>query len=125
MFFPGGDSQRRPIRPRPAVCSSATTTVPCGAPFSAISIATRFVLSGTARHTTSVQGRRPPPARPPGPPPPAPPPPRPLGGGGPQPFPHLDPVAWHPLKDPHSIKHSGEMEINLKMGDGAWGRPVS
>ena len=56
-FFPAGDTHRRPIRPRPAVCASATTTVPCFAPFSAISIATRFVLSVTARHTRSVHGR--------------------------------------------------------------------
>ena len=35
--------QARPLRPRPAVCMSATTKAPCGAPFSASSFAWRLV----------------------------------------------------------------------------------
>ena len=40
---PGGENHTRPCRPRPAVCMSATTIVPCSAPDSARRAATSFV----------------------------------------------------------------------------------
>ena len=43
----GGAVHARPWRPRPAVCSSAVTSVPCGAPASASSLARSFVESVT------------------------------------------------------------------------------
>ncbi len=33
MLVPGGENHERCNRPRPAVCESARTTVPCCAPF--------------------------------------------------------------------------------------------
>ncbi len=43
--LPAGADQRRPWRPRPAVCSEAVTSVPCGAPASASSRARSLVES--------------------------------------------------------------------------------
>ena len=49
---PGGECQRRPSRPRPRVCSSATTTAPAGAPARAHAAASSLVDStdGRCRH---------------------------------------------------------------------------
>ena len=43
--WPRGECQRRPRRPRPAVCSSAVKVVPCGAPLRAAATASSFVDS--------------------------------------------------------------------------------
>ena len=43
--LPGGADQRRPWRPRPAVCSEAVTSDPCGAPAAASSRARSLVES--------------------------------------------------------------------------------
>ena len=44
---PAAASQLRPWRPRPAVCSSAVTRVPCGAPAAASALARSLVESTT------------------------------------------------------------------------------
>ncbi len=49
--LPAGADQRRPWRPRPAVCSAAVTSVPCGAPASASSRARSLVESVRRRCT--------------------------------------------------------------------------
>ncbi len=54
----GGDTQVRPIRPRPAVCSSAASTTPSGAPASAR--ASRSALVEPVRSSTSTACHRPP-----------------------------------------------------------------
>ena len=51
---PGGADQVRPCRPRPAVCSRAVTSVPCGAPPAASSRACVFVDSVRRRWTRGV-----------------------------------------------------------------------
>ena len=45
----GAENQRRPCRPRPAVCMPATTVVPSAAPAAASSRARSFVDDTTAR----------------------------------------------------------------------------
>ena len=54
----GGDTQVRPIRPRPAFCSSATSTTPSGAP--ARARASRSALVEPVRSSTSTACHRPP-----------------------------------------------------------------
>src|SRR3990172_2578993 len=49
MFFPAGETQARPSRPRPAVCSSARTAVPTGPPRSASARATSCVEEAVSR----------------------------------------------------------------------------
>ena len=49
--MPGGDAKLRPLRPRPAVWESATTSVPCGAPAAAICFAVRLVDSSSCATT--------------------------------------------------------------------------
>ena len=49
--LPAGADQRRPWRPRPALCSAAVTSVPCGAPANASSRARSFVESVRRRCT--------------------------------------------------------------------------
>src|SRR5690606_18977763 len=52
MPWPAGDDHARPRRPRPAVCASATTTVPSGAPARASSRA-RSLVDGSDRWTST------------------------------------------------------------------------
>jgi hypothetical protein len=53
----GGDTQLRPIRPRPAVCSSAASTTPSGAP--AAARASRSALVEPVEASTSTARHRP------------------------------------------------------------------
>ena len=56
--LPGGADQVRPWRPRPADCSAAVTTVPCGAPPSASARARALVESVVRRCRCGVPIRR-------------------------------------------------------------------
>ena len=50
----GGATQVRPSRPRPAVCSSATSTRPSAAPVLLAALASRSALVEPVRSTASI-----------------------------------------------------------------------